>query len=128
MNFVPGDIIERIGPLATKHRGVFAGWDFFGRAVVIHNAKNDSVRRDLFETFAAGLPVTVVSRIARNMNQQEMIVGRAESLLGTKFDLWNFNCDHLVTYALAGVASSPQLQVIAGIACLAIVAAFAARS
>jgi len=111
--FLPGDIIERDGPVGTKHRGVFVGWNLEGSALVIHNAKDDRVRRDLFETFAEGLPVSRVSRVARNLYEQNMIVERAQSLLGKQFDLLNFNCDHLVTYALAGVAISPQLRTFA---------------
>jgi hypothetical protein len=64
----------------------------------------------LFESFAAGLPVALASRKARNSYEQQAIIRRAQSLLGWKYDLLNFNCDHLVTFAQDGLATSPQLQ------------------
>jgi len=110
----PGDAIERPGPLGTMHRGIFGGTDFAGRAWVIHNAKNDCVKWDLIETFADGQPVSFLKRVARNRQEQILIIARAKSLLGQKFDLWNFNCEHLVTYALAGTPQSPQLGFVIG--------------
>ena len=105
----PGDAIQRPGPLGTMHRGIFVGADFAGRVWVIHNAKNDCVKWDLLETFAEGQPVSFLKRVARNQQEQILIIARAKSLLGQKFDLLNFNCEHLVTYALAGIPKSPQL-------------------
>jgi hypothetical protein len=63
----------------------------------------------LLETFADGQPVSLLKRVARNRQEQNLIIARAQSLLGQKFDLWKFNCEHLVTYALAGAPQSPQL-------------------
>jgi hypothetical protein len=111
----PGDAIERPGPLGTMHRGIFAGTDFSGKAWVIHNAKDQCVKWDLLEVFADGQGVSFLKRVARNAHEQNLITTRAKSLLGRKFDLLKFNCDHFVTYALAGVAKSPQLGVAAGI-------------
>lgn len=110
MLFLMGDIVERPGPLGKKHRGIFVGHDEYGRAWVIHNDMGGIVCWVLFENFSAGLPVTLASRKARNSYEQSAIVSRAQSLLGWRYDLLNFNCDHLVTYAQDGVATSPQLQ------------------
>lgn len=114
MNFQAGDVIERPGPAGTKHRGIVAGTDSFGRLMVIHNAKDLYVKYDFMEVFAAGLPVSLVSRVARNWFEQQQIVARAQSLLGKQFDLLKFNCDHLVTFAQTGQASSPQLTIALG--------------
>ena len=110
MFFLMGDIIERPGPFAKRHRGVFVGYDEYGRSWVIHNDMGGIVCWVLFEAFAAGLPVALASRKAHNTYEQQAIVARAQSLLGWKYDLLNFNCDHLVTYAQDGIATSPQLQ------------------
>src|ERR1700684_2586474 len=110
MLFLMGDIIERPGPFGKKHRGIFVGYDEYGRAWVIHNDMGGIVCWVLFEAFAARLPVTLASRKARDHYEQRAIVSRAQSLLGWKYDLLNFNCDHLVTYAQDGIATSPQLQ------------------
>lgn len=110
MLFLMGDIVERPGPLGKKHRGIFVGYDEYGRAWVIHNDMGGMVCWVLFENFSAGMAVTVASRKARNSYEQSAIVSRAQSLLGWRYDLLNFNCDHLVTYAQDGVATSPQLH------------------
>jgi len=106
MLFLRGDIIERPGPLGMKHRGIFVGYDEYGRAWVIHNDMGGIVCWTLFEDFAACLPVTLASRKARDQYEQ-CAISRAQSLLGWKYDLLNFNC---VTYAQDGIATSPQLQ------------------
>lgn len=116
MNLQTGDVIERPGPWPTRHRGLVVGRDIFGRVWVIHNPKGGCVRYDLLEAFADGHEVVVVSGPALNNSQRVTAVKRAQSLLGRQYDLLNFNCDHLVTFALAGTASSPQLQACAAIA------------
>ena len=125
MNIKAGDIVERPGPMGAKHRAVFAGFDSLARPWVIHNAKNDCVRVDTLETFAAGLPVTLASRVARNLSEQALIVRRAQSLLARRYDLLKFNCDHFVTYAQNGVASSPQVAAVAAVAGLALLVGLA---
>jgi hypothetical protein len=105
----PGDAIGRPGPFGTVHLGIFVGTDHAGRAWVIHNDKNEFVKWDLLETFADGQSVSFLKRVARNWQEQDLIISRAQALLGQKFDLWKFNCEHLVTYALAGASQSPQL-------------------
>jgi hypothetical protein len=128
MLFLMGDIVERPGPFGKRHRGIFVGFDKFGRAWVIHNDMGGIVRWVLFEDFAAWLPVSLASRKARNPYQQRAIIFRAESLLGWKYDLLNFNCDHLVTYAQDGIAISPQLQGVALALAVALFFGFAIAS
>jgi hypothetical protein len=82
---------------------------------VIHNPKGGCVRYDLFEVFAAGQRVVLVARVAHDRATQDLILARAHSCLGRVYDLLNFNCDHLVTYALAEIATSPQLQTLGAV-------------
>lgn len=114
VGFQPGDMIQRPGPFGTTHVGIYIGsngWNGF----VIHNDKDTGiVRQDDLQTFEAGHQATLLRRTARSWYEQQVIVNRAHSLLGQKFDLVNFNCEHLATYAQGGIAQSPQLR-IAGI-------------
>lgn len=125
MNLQTGDMIQRPGPLRTDHVGIYLGRDAWGRQWVIHNAKSGFVHEDLLEMFAAGLPVALKSRVARNSYEQRLIVERARSLLGQKYDLLNFNCDHFATFAQTGVAFSPQLRAFAGFVGMAFVVGLA---
>jgi hypothetical protein len=81
--------------------------------VVIHNPKGGCVKYDLLEVFADGQQVKRIDQPTRTAYERNMIVARAQSQLAKPYDILNFNCDHLVTYALAGVFSSPQLQAVA---------------
>ena len=119
ITLVSGDIIERPGPYGTRHRAVFLGLSFHGPRV-IHNQKDQSVREECYWVFAAGLPVSLVYRAA-DCSHADQIIARAQALLGQRYDLLNFNCDHLVTYAATGVPSSPQLQgTVVGLAVIAL--------
>jgi hypothetical protein len=113
-----GDVIERPGPWPTKHRGIFAGWNDRGQQSVIHNPKGGCVKYDTLEVFANGQRVTRINQPARTALERNLILARAQSQLGKPYDILNFNCDHLVTYALAGVPSSPQLQLAVGVLAL----------
>lgn len=109
-----GDKIQRPGPLGTWHVGIYLGRDAWGQDWVIHNDKGGYVKEDLLTTFAAGFQVQFVQRAATTWWEQEQIVARARSLLGKKFDLINFNCEHFANYAQTGKAHSPQLWFAAG--------------
>jgi hypothetical protein len=109
MQFQPGDVVKRPGPWGTDHLGLFACIDVLGQQWVIHNAKDECVRWDLLESFAAGSSVSLVRR-APNAYEGAVIVKRAQMLLGRRYDLINFNCEHFVTCAIAGNAVSPQLR------------------
>jgi len=110
MNLATGDKLQRPGPLGTWHVGIYIGRDYFGRDWVIHNDKGGVVKEDVLSTFAAGFPVSLVQRVASTWGEQQQIVARAHSLLGQKFDLLDFNCEHFANYAQTGVAHSPQLR------------------
>ena len=80
---------------------------------------------DVLETFAEGQQVTLFKRVAKSIQEQNLVLARAHSLLGKEFNVLNFNCDHLVTYALAGVPTSPQLGAVVGVLALAALASVA---
>lgn len=122
-----GDVISRPGPLWTVHVGFFAGVDMLGQQWVIHNAKNDCVRWDLLETFATGLPISLVKRASGRV-EGNAILTRAQAFLGRQFDLINFNCEHFVTQVLANESSSPQLRsAMVGVAFLACIGLLVGR-
>jgi len=109
-----GDKIQRPGPIGTWHVGIYLGRDYLGRDWVIHNDKGGYVKEDLLLTFSAGFPVTLVQRVASTWREQQQIVARARALLGQKFDLIGFNCEHFANYAQTGKAHSTQLRFAVG--------------
>ena len=110
----PGDKIgvtrqTRIGEVG--HVGIYVG-RIYGYAGnwVIECDKESGVRYTLFEDFARGEQVRMVSRKAKTAAEQRTIIARAQQLLGTPYHAVGFNCEHLANYAETGTASSPQLQ------------------
>jgi hypothetical protein len=59
--------------------------------------------------FSGGRPIRVLSRVRGSWIEQEQAVQRAMGLIGQRYDLLTFNCEHAAYYAQTGVARSPQL-------------------
>jgi hypothetical protein len=92
--------------------------------MVIHASKTlGHVVEESLENFTEGRSVLVES--LPGMWQGQAIVGRARTYLGRRYELGNFNCEHLVTLALGGKPDSPQLVawILIGLAGLLVVAA-----
>jgi len=103
-NLQNGDVIEVVGLPFPRHVGIYAS----GRGVV-HNQKSLCVVLTTMAGFSAGRPVRVISRVGGSWFEQEQAVQRALSLVGQRYDLLKFNCEHAAYYAQTGVARSPQL-------------------
>jgi hypothetical protein len=116
-SFEVGDMIA-IGRPGYKHVGIYIGlWRFNGPCVV-HNSKRGGVILSTFSDFADNSQVFIHQKAVGDFLERQTIVQRALSLLGTKYDLLKFNCEHAATMAQSGVARSPQ---IAGYAVLALI-------
>jgi hypothetical protein len=91
------------GPVPVVHKGILTE-----RGTVIHRSKR--IGRAVEESVAAfseGRPVRVVRPAPRD---GQAVVWRARQALGTKWRLFDANCEHLVATSLGRRASSPQLQ------------------
>jgi hypothetical protein len=103
-----GDIIQ-INRLGYQHVGVYVGQQGFFAPSVIHNAKGEGVVMSGLDEFSVGSQIFIRHKATGNFHERAAIVQRALSLLGTKYDLINFNCEHAAYYAQRGVAESPQI-------------------
>jgi hypothetical protein len=103
-NFQPGDKIAVQRP-GYRHVGIYTG---NGR--VVHNDKGGGVVLATLDQFSGGEPVFLLKRVTDNYFQQQAIAARAYSLLGTKFDLLHFNCEHAGNWIQSGRVESEQLQ------------------
>lgn len=83
---------------------------------VVHNEKGGRVVFAYFHDFADGRDVEVAQRAARSWEEREAIVRRAISLLGRRYDLVNFNCEHFANYAIAGVLRSETIAALVALA------------
>lgn len=87
---------------AIRHVGVY-----LGNNRVIHNSKrtNQVVTEDL-ETFASGHTIKFCP--PKQTFDQNDFYNKAEQIVGQKYSVSRFNCEHLASYLLGGKVSSPQ--------------------
>jgi hypothetical protein len=116
-NLQIGDMIRVDRPL-YRHVGIYVGQRAFDPRDVIHNDKGGGVVLSTLADFSAGSAVFIHQPAAGDIFEREAIVQRAFSLLGIKFDLLAFNCEHAATFAQSGKSESPQLQAFAVVALL----------
>lgn len=121
-----GDKIRVRGPYATWHYGMYIGRYFDDRRglidhAVVHNSKvQRGVVIDSLARFCGGKQVFIEGRAAAGY--ENVVVQRALSLVGSKYDLLGFNCEHLVNLAQTGEHKSQQLRNAAGLTALGILA------
>jgi hypothetical protein len=114
-SFEVGDIIGIQCP-GFMHVGVYVGPCWFGDGCVVHNSKLGGVILSSLYEFSGGAQITIRQKATCYWHQRETIARRALSLLGKKYDLFKFNCEHAAYYAQRGKAESPQISVLAVIA------------
>lgn len=112
-NYIPqiGDIIG-VNRGFYVHKGVYVPSGHFNGCDVIHNEKDGVVSPTTMANFSGGKAVYLIKAASPNNNyfQKQAIGERGFQLIGTKYDLINFNCDHAASYIQSGRAESPQLQ------------------
>jgi len=123
----PGDKVFVKGDFGVRHYGVYVGWDWQGKEIVVQNLKGRSVEETSLQAFSAGQPIFIEQR-AGNWRHAEEIVLRARSLIGTNYDLISFNCEQAANYAVHGRPFSLQLQEAVGLLLLVGVVVFAIGS
>ena len=121
-----GDKVRVLGRFDLWHYGVVVGTDRQGRVSVVHNDKELGVVVEPLEAFANGQRVQMVQRAPAGSEYE--VAARAASLVGKRYDLLNFNCEHLANFAHEGVARSPQLALGGLLAAFGLIAAAVALS
>ncbi len=117
-----GDKLRVTKAFGITHYGIYVGGGY-----VVHNHPDGGVETVTFERFANGRPVYIEARVP--WAAQEAVRQAALNLIGTQFDLFNFNCEHFVTFVQTGKPESPQLRgAVVGVAVLGLLALAAGSS
>ncbi len=103
-----GDKLRVLGALGLYHYGVYVGPCGPHGEDVVHNDKTCCVQLVPLWLFAGGGMVEIVDRAP--FEAQPTVRDRALSLIGTQYDLVNFNCEHAANYILTGFATSPTVR------------------
>ncbi|BBN59792.1 hypothetical protein EI16_03130 [Hydrogenovibrio marinus] len=101
----PGDLLYRKKGI-VEHAGVYLGQDR-----VIHNSPNGNTQITSLKDYSNEKEVKVISNNFTKA-QQENLITEAENYLSIdkKYNLLNFNCEHLASAFLEEKPSSKQLQ------------------
>ncbi len=106
--FEIGDVIAVNRP-GYKHVGVFVGLRGYRGETVVHNCKGDGVMLSTLDEFADGANIYLRQKADGDYRQREKIARRALNLIGKKYNLLKFNCEHAANLAQREIAESPQI-------------------
>ena len=122
-NLQIGDRLIREKGIVSKHHGIYVGVHD-GIPLVAENQVNNGVRYVQLINFLNGNfnNVTRIERYSGSEYARDQIIPRINKLLGTKYDLINFNCEHFAELIQNGVSKSNQVKTGLGIALLGLFA------
>jgi len=108
-----------------RHKGIVSDRFFGDNPMVLSNsARARGVAEEPWDVFASGQHVLVEGY--PGSLAPSAVVHRARSLVGTKYDLFDWNCEHLISYAHGLVPKSPQVAIVIAAALIVGLVAFAA--
>lgn len=116
----PGTVVWVRAYLFFRHKGIVSDQWYGGKPKVITNDPVSGVIEQTWDEFRAG-QVVQIEGYPSDLPHHE-VVSRARSRLGTRYHLFDFNCDQLKNYAHALPVLSEQVQAVALAATVASVA------
>lgn len=94
-----------------RHKGIVSDRFCNGEPMVISNSPTaGGVTEEPWEAFAAGNQVTVEA-YPSNL-PPHIVIQRARARIGSRYQLFNWNCEHLVTYAHGLQPATPQVTAV----------------
>lgn len=111
-NLKPGDrlVLPKSNLGLVQHHAIYIGNDAYGNRQYIENYIGKGVQRvDENYLFRDGYHLTRVEPFIGNAFQRRLAVNRAVALIGTQYDLVNFNCEHYANAVQYGKQFSNQV-------------------
>jgi hypothetical protein len=111
--FLPGDrvIVPKSWLELVHHHAIYDGKGHF-----YENKMGFGVVRTPYQEFFKDVEVvTEVRRFQGNTVQLQAALSRAESLLGNRYHLADFNCEHFANLVQLGYPRSKQVETVVGI-------------
>lgn len=107
--FLSGAFIKRKTLFNFDHFGILYGVDHKGTCWVIENNQN-GVECVTFRDFMSGGNDFTIINNSKNIYFYKNIIERALKISEKAYDVWNFNCEHFVNYAVYSKAFSKQKE------------------
>lgn len=110
-NLQPGDVLVRNKSAfgIIDHYGLYVG-----NGMVVDNHPDRGVSQISLATFLDGRSLQRVKKYMGNSRNRKLVVQRAYSMIGMKYHVKDFNCEHLVNMAL-GVGRMSEQVTAAGV-------------
>lgn len=119
----PGTVVSIPTFLIYRHKGIVSDRWRNGKPMIISNsARAGGVQEEPWDVFAEDHIINVDGYPSGSPNYE--VVNRAHSLIGTQYDLFNWNCEHFVASVHKLKKQSYQVTITVAIAvlCLSMVA------
>lgn len=114
---MPGTVVSVPFLGVFRHKGIVSDWFHDGAPTVISNSPNaGGVTEEQWTAFAAGNQVTVEGY--PSSLPPSTVVQRARERIGSRYQLFNWNCEHLVSYAHGRQPATPQVAAVVALAIL----------
>lgn len=115
----PGTVVSIPTFLIYRHKGIVSDRWYNGKPMIISNsARSGGVCEEPWDEFAEGHIVTVESYPSDLPSH--VVVSRAQSFIGTRYDLFSWNCEYLVAVAHGLKPQSSQVTVTIAVATLCV--------
>ena len=115
----PGMVVSIPTFPVFRHKGIVSDRWYGGKPMIISNsARSGGVREEPWDVFAEDHVVAVDGYPGDLPNHE--VVSRARSFIGTRYDLFSWNCEHFVAEAHGLKPQSPQVAVTVAIAILCV--------
>lgn len=116
---IPGSVVA-IKCWWGEHRGIVAAGDY-GRLTIISNRSvKEGVTEEPWEDVVDNAEWWIVDNLVTALPAY-LVVARARSMIGTRYNFWTWNCEDHVSWALGLQPKSPQRDGVVslfGVACL----------
>ena len=117
-NLNPGSriVTPRSGLRLIQHHAIYWGKDLNGVHWILENQDYVGIRFIALDNYLKGIfEIKRIERFQGNNYERTVALKRGEKLLGRKYDLFNFNCEHFANYLQHGKAFSTQVENFAGL-------------
>ena len=114
---LPGTVVSVSFLGVFRHKGIVSDRCYAGKPTVISNSPTaGGVTEEPWDIFAAGNEVTVEGYPSELPSCT--VVQRTRAQIGSPYQLFNWNCEHLVSYAHGQSPASPQVHTIVALSML----------
>ena len=105
------ELLQKITPLGPIHKASVVGFAPNGEELVLDHPKGGASQLVPLKDFVAGTETFIGKRGPSSVVEQQAITNRAAQTVGTRYNIFARNCEHVSSFVRTGKAESPQLAI-----------------